>query len=149
MKIKLALLAHNGGPFNCLPARDIELDDNDVLTNDVIFPWEYNPNHVYLYAIGNEFGAVCACWGSAHDILDVATDLGMMGSFASDDEHFGEHVKPDDENWECGCAFLGNASEPHNIDYCWIQRVDVSKLDAQTLCKFAEARGQGATSLYL
>ena len=48
MKIKIKLQAVNRGAFNRLPAREIEIEAERVLTNDVTLPWEFNPHNVRL-----------------------------------------------------------------------------------------------------
>lgn len=62
MKITLKTNAVNGGAFNCQPARTIEMEPERVLCNNVILPGEYNPHHVRLWIIGNEFGSMGAVW---------------------------------------------------------------------------------------
>lgn len=144
MKIKLNLLPVDRGPFNCRPAYVAELDDERIHANDVILPWEFNPHNVGLFVIGHEFGPLCAVWGSEHEILDIACDLGEMDCFA---------IPPDDyaamdESERDDCATLGNASEPFNLDHCWIQRVRLDEsLDCRLLCGFAESRADNATTL--
>lgn len=139
--MKLTLMAHDGGAFNCLPARDIELDDKRILCNDVTFPWEYNPHNIQFWIVGNEYGVIGAAWGNEQDALDEIADADLLVCMANDDEH-SEHGE------ECECAFLGNASEPYDLTYAWMQRVDLSKMDVADLCKLAECRGQGQTTVY-
>lgn len=142
-KIKLSCAAVNGGAFNCLPARDFELEPEKVLCNDVTFPWDRNGG-VRLWVIGHEFGAVCAVWAQhEQDALDQMVDSGLGDAFL---------VAPDDyarmsRDQQDDCANLGNASEPADLTNAWLQVVDLSKLDPQTLCMFAEARGAGADNL--
>ena len=77
--MKLHLKPLNGGAFNCLPAREIELPDESILCNNIILPWEFNPHKVHLYAIGHEFGAVGAVWAShEQDALDELVDSGLV-----------------------------------------------------------------------
>ncbi len=141
MKMKMPLMSHDGGPFNCLPAREIELDTDRILCNDITFPWEYNPHRVSLWVVGNEFGVLGAAWGNEQDALDEIADADLMVCQANDDEH-AEHGE------ECECAFLGNASEPYDLTNVWMQRVDVNAMDKRDLCTLAECRGAGQTTVY-
>lgn len=145
MKYTLHLAAVNGGAFNCAPARAIELEDEQIRCNDVTLPRESNFHNVSLWVIGHEFGALCAVWSSEHELLDTAVDLGLMDSFLVEDDH----KECEEDMGACDHALLGNASEPFDLTYCWYQRVElVPSRDWQLLCKFAEARGSGADTLY-
>ena len=139
MKHTLHLQAWNRGPFNCLPARPVELEDERILTNDVVLNGEFNPHGVKLWAIGNEFGAVAAVWASCEqDALDVMIDTGLGESFIIPETDM------DDE-----CARLGNAGIACNLDHAWMQTVGFEPArDWRLLCRFAEARGAGQKSLY-
>lgn len=138
MKTKLTLAAVNGGAFNCMPAREIELENESILTNDVVLPWENHPHGMRLWVIGNEYGAVCAVWANhEQDALDEMVDSDLGQAFLIDEKDY--EVMSQDEQDEC--ARLGNAGEPCNLDYAWIQPVDLAKLPPETLCRFAEARG--------
>ena len=136
--IKLSLLPVNGRPFNCKPACEVELADDHVLCNNVIFPWEFNPHKVRLFVIGNEFGAMGAVWADCEsDAFDELVDADLGGGILIDE------ADADDES-----ARLGNAGEPANLDYAWIQCVRLDeKLDCRLMVKFAEARGQAADTL--
>lgn len=144
MKTKLTLRAVDGGAFNCMPSREVELADANVLCNNVVFPWEFNPHKVKLYLIGNEFGAVAAVWAdSEQNAWDELIDSGLGDSFlVAEDDIDAEALERGD--YTC----LGNASEPCNLDYAWMQEVRLDPaLDYQLLCAFAEARGAGQTTL--
>lgn len=137
-KVQLHLTPVNGGPFNCLPARDVELDAERILCNDVTLPWEFNPHNTRLWVIGNEFGALGAVWANhEQDAFDELVDADLGGGLLIDE------ADADDE-----CARLGNAGEPANLDNAWIQCVHFDKArDCELLCRFAEARGQGQDNL--
>ncbi len=146
MKYTLHCGPVDGGPFNCMPAREFELEDSDIICNDIIFPEEFNPNKVQLFVVGNEFGALFAIWSAEHELLDNAVDANRMDSFGAEDDHKECEAKHTDE---CGHALLGNASEPFNLDYCWYQRVVFEPTrDWKLMCKFAEARGLATDTLY-
>lgn len=140
--MKLSLKPVNGGPFNCRPANEIELEDSEILCNNVILPEEFNPHNVRLFVIGNEFGPLFAVWAEhEQEALDEGVDSNKMDSFA---------VAPEDDTEENEHAHLGNASEPFDLTYCWIQQVDLSPASNwKLLCKFAEARGAAKDNLYL
>ena len=145
MKFNLSLLPVDGGPFNCRPAHDVELEDEKILCNNVVFPHEFNPHNVRLFVIGNEFGAIAALWGCEHEILDDACDAGLMDSFAVSSEDYAKYDEAERED----CTLLGNASEPFDLTNAWMQavRLDPAK-DFALYLRFAEARGQASTSLF-
>ncbi len=147
MKMKLTLMAHDGGPFNCLPAREVELETDRILCNDVTFPWEYNPHNIGLWIVGNEFGVLGAAWGNEQDALDEMADADLLTSCANDEEH-AEHAQDDEGQTECDCAYLGNASEPYDLTNVWMQRVDLNALDKKDCVILADARGRGQTTVY-
>lgn len=139
IQIKLTLNSVNGGYFSCMPAREIALSPDRILCNNVILPWEFNPHAVRLWAIGNEYGAVCAVWAACEqDALDEMIDEGLGDSFLVE-----ENTKEDTEY-----TYLGNAGEPCNLDHCWIQpvRLDEAK-DCQLLCLFAKGESHCAENL--
>ena len=136
MKTKLTLNSVNGGPFNCSPSREIELENDRILCNDVHLPHcRINYHNVRLWVIGNEFGALCAVWASCEqDALDEACDAGMLDGLAI------EEPKEGDEDEDV--TRLGNASEPFDLTNCWMQmvRLDGPK-DWELIARFAEAKG--------
>lgn len=139
MKTKLTLQPVNGGPFNCLPAREIELEDERILCNDVRLPCDRtNYHNVRLWVIGNEYGALCAVWAShEQDAFDAACDADLLAGLAIDEEDADEE-----------CARLGNAGEPHDLSNAWIQTVRLSgPEDWQLIARFAEARGAAQETL--
>ncbi len=84
-------------------------------------------------------GAVWAdCEQDAFDeLVDADLGGGLLVADADADE---------DEDEEC--VRLGNAGEPANLDYAWIQLVhfDTAR-DCELLCRFAEARGANQDTL--
>ena len=140
MKTKLHLKPHDGGPFNCMPAREVELDGDRILTNNVVFPWEFNPHRVRLFVIGNEFGAIAAAWAeSIQDALDEAMDADLLTSFLVDDA---DKLTADELE---DCRRLGNAGDLVDLTNAWIQEVDLNPENGNVrlLVAFAEARGAG------
>ena len=138
-KIQIHLQAKDGGPFNCAPARSVDLDPEAILLNDVVFPWENHPHGMGAFVIGHEFGAVALAWGNClQDALDEACDAGLMESFLID--------SPDSDDEESG-THLGNEGTLHNLDNSWVQEVDLAKCEAKTLCAMAEGRGACADTL--
>jgi hypothetical protein len=146
MPTKLYLLPLNGGAFNCLPAREISLDDEKILCNNVIMPWGFNPHSVRLWVIGNEFGALCAVWADCEqDALDEAVDANFLDSLQVDADAFAQMTEDEQD----GFARLGNASEPFDLANVWIQPSRLSeKEDCQLLCALSYASGAGQTTLY-
>lgn len=144
--MKLHLQPVNGGPFNCLPVREVELPDEKILCNDVILPWEINPHNCRLWIIGHEFGAVCAVWANhEQDALDEIVDSDNGDSFLVSEKDQKEASEDEREEW----VHLGNAGEPCNLDYAWIQQVRLDPAqDYKLLCLFAEARGAGQDTLW-
>lgn len=137
-KITLHTAPVNGGAFNCQPAREIELEPERVLCNDVRLPGESHPYNLRLWVIGNEFGALGAVWAACEqDALDELIDSGLGDGLLIEEED------ADDET-----ARLGNAGEPANLDNAWMQTVAFDPArDWKVLCKFAEARGACAKTL--
>lgn len=141
MKVTLHLAPYDGGPFNCLPARTVELDTDHVICNDVVLPDEFNPHGVRLWVIGNEFGAIGAVWANClQDALDELVDSGLGGGLLCD-----EPTSPEEEE---DITRLGNFGEPADLTYVWAQEVQFDPArDWKLLCSFAEARGEGADNL--
>lgn len=144
-KFTLHLSPVNGGPFNCLPARFVELEAYAILSNDVIFPWESNINKVNLYVAGNEFGPLGAAWAdNENNALDELCDAGLLESFLMSREEIEEGEKDGNENWN----YLGNSNHPANLDHMWIQTVKLDgPRDWELIASLAEARGACADNL--
>lgn len=149
MKHTLHLAPVNGGPFNCAPAREIELDADRIATTadscGIRFPWESHPYNVRLFVIGNEYGACGAVWASnEQDAFDELCDRGLSAGLMLDEE---DVAKMDDDERE-SVTGLGNAGEPHNLDNAWIQVVafDAAR-DIKLIVALAEARGANASLL--
>jgi hypothetical protein len=121
-----------------LPYGDVEVDTDDILCNDIIFPGEFNPNKVGLYVveIGGSYSPYFkALWGPDHEILDIAVDANMLDNLQLEEEY--------SENF----ARLGNASEPFNLDNVGLNRVDLAKQDQSFMMLLAEARGANVDKL--
>jgi hypothetical protein len=117
--------------------REYELAEDIILCNDVVFPHEFNPHNVRLWVIGNEYGPIAAVWAAnEQDAFDILIDENLGGTFLVDDPD------PDIEY-----AYFGNASEPCNLDYAWIEAIDLEKQELPLLLAFAEARGGGYDNL--
>ena len=138
MKTKLNLLPINRGAFNCAPAREVEVESERVLCNNVILPWEFNPHAVRLWAISNELGVLGVVWAShEQEALDVLVDENLGDSLI-----IAEEDRTEDD------AHAGNAGEPVNLDNVWIQQVDLNpEKNCRLLCDFARAEGAGETNL--
>jgi len=106
--------------------RFAELEGNKISLNNVLLPKEidadsaYNPHRVRLWVIGHEFGAICAVWaGGEQDAFDEACDSGMLECLQVSEEQQNADVIGADEY-----AYLGNASEPHDLTHAWIAPVE-------------------------
>lgn len=115
-----------------------DIDDKDVLINNAVLPQEFNPHNVRLWIIGHEFGAICAVWASCEqDAFDEMLDTGY--------EQFLVENPEEDQEY----CYLGNAGEPCNLDYAWIETVEFDFVrDYRTLIALAEARGAGQSVLW-
>ncbi len=139
-KQTLTLKPLNRGPFGCMPARDIELDADRILCNDVILPGEFNPHNVRLWVIGNEFGALCAVWATEHEALDVAVDESTFLDCHKVKYPTAEELEAEDDDR----TYLGNASELFDLTYVWMQEVN---LTPELIAKFRIAADECYTSL--
>ncbi len=113
-----------------------ELKDEDILLNEEpILPGESHPYRMRLWVIGNEYGAIVALWATCEqNALDAMLDLNYETFL----------VRPEDVEDGQEYTYLGNASEPCNLDYAWIEHVKLDKERDFRLCiAFAEARAQG------
>lgn len=117
----------------------IDLPDDRILLNDVILPWEYNPHHVRLWVISNEYGCLGAVWASNEsDALDELVDNDLAAGLLIDESD------ADDDS-----PRIGNAGEPCNLDNCRIDAIRLNETqDCRLLCRIAEARGANRNTLY-
>ena len=97
----------------------VELEGDSILLNDVNLPEHiehtFNPYNVKLWVIGNEYGALCAVWGSSEqDALDAAVDAGLLDSLMDEEQDYNnEALTP-----------LGNASELFDLNSVWMGKVE-------------------------
>lgn len=116
-----------------------ELDEKDILLNDdPVLPGETHPHNTRLWVIGHEFGPVVALWATHEQgAFDDMLDKGY--------EHFLVEEPKDGREY----AYLGNAGEPCDLTYAWIEPVTLEKERDFALCMaFAEARGAGRDNLW-
>lgn len=128
-------------PFAQNP-RFVELENDRILCNNIIFEREFNPHNVRLFVIGNEYGALGAVWAS-HDqeAIDTLVDEKLGDGILLDPKEMTEEELS-------GCATAGNTSEPIDSDHLWIEVVEFDKIrDFEVLMKFAEARGANVKNL--
>lgn len=143
MKHTLHLSPVNGGPFNCIPARSVELEPERIAVSgdscDLRLPGDHGGGS--LWVIGNEFGAIGAVVAShEQEAFDTLCDRGLAGGLACDEPETPE------ENEEV--SRLGNAGEPHDLSNAWIQQVAFdSARDIAVIVSLARAIGAGATLL--
>lgn len=142
-----------------MAANEFNLEGKNIICNDVFLPREfdnasrYNPHNVRLWLIGHFYGAVCAIFAShEQDALDAACDANMMESFQVSEEESEAYYEALDDSGEHpdGISYtgLGNASELHNLDDCWIAEVDFdASRDALLIVALARASQDGADNL--
>ena len=110
------------------------LDDRHCLCNDIVFPDEYNPHNVRPWLIGSECGALALVWAECEqDALGEACDNDLLNAIRV------EEVDADEDT-----ARLGNASEPFDLTYAWLEALVLTPQQERT---FAEARGARCESL--
>ena len=116
--MKYTLTLKQPFPFPQNP-RFAQLEGEAILLNDVNLPEHiehtFNPSHVTLWVIGNEYGALCAVWGSSEqDALDAAVDAGLLDSLMAEEQDYNnEALTP-----------LGNASELFDLNSVWMGEVE-------------------------
>lgn len=94
---------------------EIEIDDSDVVNvENCIYEGEYNPHNVHPWIL-LDHGFVVAIVFASHlqDALDEAVDADKMDRFLIDES---DYIDYDLNTDSPTCAFLGNASEPFDID---------------------------------
>jgi len=90
----------------------IKFTDADVANkHDYIPAGEYNPHNIHPFLL-HDHGFVVAVVFASHlqDALDIAVDENKLDGFMIAPDDMADY--PDDE----GIAFLGNASEPFDIE---------------------------------
>ena len=118
---------------------DQDVKGECIMADNVILPGEFNPHNVRLWVIGNEFGAMGAVWADHEgDALDALVDAGLGAGILVD-------AADEDED----SAHLGNAGEPADLTYCWMEAVDLGRQSVAFLCALAEARGGACANLDL
>lgn len=127
--------------LHTLAGRAHELAERDILLNDPVLPGEYNPHNVRLWIIGHEYGPIVAVWASCEqDAFDEMLDQGY--------EHFLVQPEDVDPELEETYAYLGNAGEPCDLDYAWIDEVTLDPVkDLKLIIAIAEGRGAGNDNL--
>lgn len=126
------------GPF-------CELESDDILTNDVILPREYdpengyNPHNVRLWVIGHQFGACFAIFASCEqDALDNGVDLNRMDFCLAENQDY------DDDT----LTPLGNASELFDLSTVWCAPVQFDAArDIRLIVALARAAASGVDNL--
>ncbi len=124
----------------------VELEDDKILLNNVIFPWEFNPHGVRLWVIGNEFGPIGAVWADCEqDAMDELVDQNLGDCFLVPEEELAK--MNDDEKEEL--AHLGNAGEAADLQHAWMAEVLFNgQRDFRLMMAMAEGRGSCDETLY-
>lgn len=116
---------------------EFRLDESDIINPDDMIPaGEYNPHNVRLWLLHDHGFTVCAVFAdSLQDALDIAVNENKMDRYLIDEDIM-DYLTDNPEDmaagfdpevpemivngveywWEIQPAFLGNASEPFDID---------------------------------
>lgn len=137
-KYTLTLSASGYAPDTC------EIDASLILCNAVNLPRNIDAstscfNTASLYAIGHQFGAVCAVWAdNVQDALDNAVDANMLDCFLAEEQNY------EDES----LTSLGNASELFDLSEVWMAEVkwDATR-DIQLIVALVRASEAGDDNL--
>lgn len=123
-------------PFSTIPeivqVQSELIQCNDVMLTGIDKADRYNPNNTRLFAIGCEYGIICAVWaGYDQEAFDVACDLNLLDSLISEDQdHTNDSLTP-----------LGNASELFDLTYAWLVEVELeSDRDIDLIVDLIKAR---------
>lgn len=141
-KFTLHLASVDRGPFNCAPARLIELDAERIRMDCADGTPKIHPEdhgNAALFVVGNEYGAMGAVW-CLHDgdAIDALVDADLAGGILLDEDYVAKMA--DDEREDV--HYAGNGGEPVGLDYAWIQRVSLDGArDWRLIAAMAEARG--------
>lgn len=133
---------------------EIKFSDKDVINiEDAIFNGDYNPNKVAPYLIHDHGSVIAVVFASSmNEALDIAVDKDKLDAFLIDpsdksdrddymtsdfskaagglDEKCPEFTDKDGVKywWSVEPAFLGNASEPFDIESIGIEKMPVPQL---------------------
>lgn len=91
---------------------EITFTDADIVNKDDFIPQgEYNPYKVKPFLLHDHGFAICVVFAEhLQDALDIAVDAGKLDCYAIGEADMGDY--PDED----GISFLGNASEPFDIE---------------------------------
>lgn len=138
MKYQLTLKQQHF-PFAQTP-RFAEIDADGILLDNAQLPAEidasdrYNPQTIRLWAIGHEFGALCAVFaGCEQYALDQAVDLNQLDYLMADDQDYDNDA----------LTSLGNAGELFDLSHAWIAEVEFDAArDIQLIVDIVKARAK-------
>jgi hypothetical protein len=122
--------------------REFDVKDELVVTNDVMFPWEYNPHNVRPWLVVTSIGVLGLVWGSCEgDALDTLIDEDLGDSLILSEEDVKEWCADGREDEIC---YAGNAGEPVDLTEVYICEVILRPAeDIELIVALAEARGAG------
>ena len=98
--------------------KEIQFDNSDVVNPDDFIPaGSFNPHNIHPILI-HDHGFTVAIIFAEHlqDALDIAVDNGKLDAFLIEEKDYGDYILGPDQTEESTCTFLGNASEPFDID---------------------------------
>ena len=106
--------------FNTKKNGLIILKESDIWVDNFIVPFSYNPHGTKFFIIGHEVGAICGLFANhEQDALDSMVNHNYE-QFIVDNADYEKMTNEEKDN----LSYLGNASEPCNLDYCWIVSYD-------------------------
>jgi len=135
-KITLKLLSNSYYSMETVEfdPKDFLLSYSENATDLIRYGWK-------LYAIGNEFGALCLCFAqNEQDAFDKACDEGKLTCLEIESEedyteHYGNY---------CAC---GNEGKLHNMEYAWLQEVDLNSIPKVMWYDIGRKTGEGLDTL--
>ena len=120
--------------------RLVEIEADGILLDNAQLPAEidasdrYNPQNIRLWAIGHEFGALCAVFaGCEQYALDQAVNLNQLDCLMADDQDYNDET----------LTSLGNAGELFDLSHVWIAEVEFcAARDIQLIVDIVKARAE-------
>lgn len=126
-----------------------EVLKENILANDVTFPWEGHPHHMTAWLFGipisNAIYGAYVVWAShEQDAMDELADSGLLDQYQVDEDELKKMTQDEIDN---DFVALGNASEPFDLQNGHIEKVKFATVPLELMCMWAEARGQGKKTL--
>lgn len=118
----------------------------DILANDVVFPWESHPHGMKPWLFEVHLGGPWIVWASHEQYaLDELADSGLLDGFMADENELKDLT---DEEIDETYMRLGNASEPFAVNQnSRIRVIEFKDVPVELMVLWAEARGKGDRDL--